>query len=135
MNKFITVIKGASKKASPLQLITASKEFYDAYNENSRIVEHERTRRIESQNKKEVLIEQIQSQKEILVTAINQKHELNSKTVTKIFDVIDHALNTNDIDQLNIALSAIIEVTKQSSLRDIADITRKIQDPSNVIDI
>ena len=135
MSKLTTVLKGASKRASPLQLLTASKEFYDAYNENARIVEHERTKRIESHNQKEVFIEQIQSKKEILVTAINQKHELNSKAVTKLFDVIDHALDSNNNDQLNLALSAIIEVTKQSSLRDIADIGRKIQDPNNIIDI
>lgn len=131
----MTVLKGASKRASPLQLLTASKEFYDAYNENVRIVEHEKSKRIESNNQKEILIEQIQSQREILVTAINQKHELNKQAVTKIFNVVDHALDTNNIEQLNLALSAIIEVTKQSSLRDIADINRKIQNPNNIIDI
>lgn len=130
--KFLKKIVG---KGNPGMLIEAGSDVYKAYNEYTKVIEEERTKRLDSDNQARVNIESINAQKEVLLTAINKQHENSSHSLKKIFEVVDSALETGDQKQLEIALRTIIHVTENSSLKQISQLMNDIKDPNKTIDI
>ncbi|UPS13975.1 hypothetical protein J6320_21190 [Vibrio alginolyticus] len=128
-------MKKFTGKSNPLMLAEAGSELYNAFNDYTKVVEEEKTKRLASDNITKANIEGIRAQKDILLNAINLHHETNKQALDKMFDVVDSALESGDNQKLELALSAMVHITQNGNLQQISQLMRDVQNPNQVIDI
>lgn len=129
------LMKKFTGKSNPLMLAEAGSELYNAFNDYTKVVEEEKTKRLASDNITKANIEGIRAQKDILLNAINLHHETNKQALDKMFDVVDSALESGDNQKLELALSAMVHITQNGNLQQISQLMRDVQNPNQVIDI
>ncbi|CAH7083713.1 conserved hypothetical protein [Vibrio chagasii] len=129
------LMKKFAGKSNPLMLAEAGSELYNAFNDYTKVIEEEKTKRLASDNITKVNIEGIRAQKDILLNAINLHHETNKQALDKMFDVVDSALESGDNQKLELALSAMVHITQNGNLQQISQLMRDVQNPNQVIDI
>lgn len=108
---------------------------HDAHQDYKSMREQEITKRMDSSNRKEVHIEEIRAQRDIILKALDNDLEINKSKAQIALSVIDRALESGNLDQLDLGLSAMVKVAETSSLSNLKDIIRKISDENSVIDI
>lgn len=122
-------------KASPLQAASAAKEIFDAWRDLQKYRAEQETARHQITRETDVQIARIQTQKEVLLEALNQDFALRQTSLTQTFAVLDKALETNNLDLLDKSLGAIVAITQQSSVVSLKSLHATLQDSRNVIDL
>ena len=120
--------------ASGGNLLTSSvKEMYEAKKDFDKVKENEITKRNDSNNRTQENIEAINAQKEVIIKQLDNSFEINKAKLCKTFDVIDNALETNNIQMLSVGLNAMNSVSENSRLINLND--AKLLDKNEIIDI
>lgn len=108
---------------------------HDAHQDYKSTREQEITKRMDSSNRKEIHIEGIRAQRDIILKALDNDLEINQFKAQIALSVIDRALESGNLDQLDLGLSAMVKVAETSSLSSLKDIIRETSDENNVLDV
>lgn len=86
--------------------------------------------RIESETR--VQLEEINAKRDIFVSYIDQSFSERRKNFDRLFKIADNALESNNNEQLAMALGAITELARHTPFRDLTDVhrTRKMLNES-----
>ena len=71
----------------------------------------------------------IQAKRDLMTAYFEQAYAERERTFDKGFEMLDHAIETGDMDVLNGALTVIVKTIESSPLVDFASFTKAIQDP------
>lgn len=112
----------------------ALKEIYESKKDFDKSREMEITKRNDSDNRTKENIERIHAQKELYLKQIEGSLDLKKGKTCKTFEVIDHALESGDLKQLELALNAMVQISEDTHL--LSD-TQKylVREDDDVIDI
>jgi len=97
--------------------------------------ERERTKRKLSEDRKEEYLADIKMKRDVILTALKNYHELNQLKLLQLFKVIALALESGNLDMLGNGLSVMVKIAETSSLVSFSDLSKKLENKNNVIDI
>ena len=97
--------------------------------------EREKTKRSFSHDRKEECIAGIQAQRDVLITALDNDLELNQSKIDKTFKVIDKALESGNNETLNLGLSTMVKIGEKSSIANLSNLTKQLENKNNIIDL
>jgi hypothetical protein len=100
----------------PKQAYEGLKMLVEAYQENVRISEIERTKREEIQALKEVEIEKIRKNAKILKKFLDESFKERRENFDKFFNSLDKALEQNNIEAIATIAGSIVDIAKTSPL-------------------
>ena len=99
------------------------------------LCEVEHTKRDKIRAQRDIVIEEIRSKKEIILDYLDKSYKERSVILRKQFEVIDKALESENLDMLQVGLGAVIKVVETSPLVDFKQFSQDYNDASKVIDI
>lgn len=135
MSKKAGAVPVVAKVFNPMQAVTALSDIVQAYWNYQNVAEQEQTKREEIAVKRELILEHIQAQRDVMMEAIKCTFAEREKVIEKHFNLIDQAVASNDNQQLAMALQGVTEVIKSSPFAAFADLQqtqRALQDPSHI---
>ncbi len=101
---------------SPLNTIEGLKLFVEAYKENHKVTQQERTKRQEIEARKEIALENIRAQRDILKLFLEESFKERGKTFDKLFEALDESLASGNHEALSMVLGSIIKVAETSPM-------------------
>ncbi len=113
--------KNLVSKINPMETIN---QLYSMYSEYKQVVQHEKTVRDGIEADKKVSIERIQAQRDIIMTYLDKSFDERKDNFKKFFDVLDNALEKEQIDIVVKTLDSITVLAKSSPFKDIASIVQ-----------
>jgi len=108
-----------------------------AYSDYKIIREQEVTRRKGIQANKEVVLREIEAKREIILTYLERSFDERRTNFEKLFEVLDAAIEKDNIQLMAGTLSSITDLAKSSPFKDLANLSqvRKLtQDPNATFD-
>ena len=108
-------------KADPTALLNSIKELGNKYQELQVVREQELTKREQIRAEKEVTLARINSCKEMFMTYMNNSFDERRDNFAKFFKVVDKAIETNNMQALQMGLQSINLLAAQSPFKAIAD--------------
>ncbi len=131
----------APTAASPLQTGQAAMEavsnLVSMSNEVMKFTEVQKTKRTQINAEKEVALARINSTSQLLKDYLQKTHDERSSIFQKQFEVIDHALQSGNVQELALTLNAMNDLAKSSPFKDLANIGQvqnMLQDDSTEFD-
>jgi hypothetical protein len=123
-NFFSRIIKfeKVSKKVPALKAADALeglKALVEAQKENHRVTEEQKTIREGIAAQKEIAIEEIRAKKEILLTYFDNIFEERRNNYQKFFEMLDKGIEDNNIELLQLATNAIVNIALDSPLKEL----------------
>lgn len=98
-------------------------------------VEVERTKRHLSDNRTKEYLADIKMKRDVILQALKNDYDLNQSKIEQSFKVIDAAIESGNIEMLGVGLTAMVKVAETSTIVSLADLSKKLEDKSSVIDI
>lgn len=120
-------VAGFSGKTSPLQLADALSNLVGAYYNYQSVLEQETTKRQAIESWRETTLAQIQSQKHIVMTAIERSFAERREIYERMFAIVDQAIESNDNTRLAVALQCVTEVAKSNPFSALTDLQQTQQ--------
>lgn len=114
--------------ANPAQLVAALRHLTDACHEWAIIREQERTKRAGIEAQRDVFIEKIRSDREVLVSHLRGRFEQQGRALDGLFQALDTALVSGNPDLVGMMLTSIVETVKISPLGDMATLDQRMKD-------
>lgn len=111
-------------KPSPLQLADAYKMFIDAYKENQQVAEIEKTKRVAIEAHKEVELQRLKNQRELLETYFRNIFSERQIVIAEMFDRLDKGIDGNNLDLIQQSLGAIVAIAQESPLKGVQNLLR-----------
>jgi hypothetical protein len=111
-------------KPSPLQLADAYKMFIDAYKENQQVAEIEKTKRVAIEAHKEVELQRLKNQRELLETYFRNIFSERQIVIAEMFDRLDKGIDSNNFDLIQQSLGAIVAIAQESPLKGVQNLLR-----------
>ena len=127
--------KTIAKNIPVLNVMEVVKEITVAAKEYAIVCEQEDTKRIEIGKQRDCIIENIRSRKEVILRALDKVYDERAETLKKQFDVIDYALDNDNIEILQVGLGAVIKLVETSPIANFKQFSLDYNDPNKVIDI
>ncbi|MDR1623603.1 MAG: hypothetical protein LBS04_01320 [Tannerellaceae bacterium] len=97
-------------------------ELLTLYKDVSVTIETEKTKRVQIIAEKEAKIETIRAQRDFFMEYLKKTFDERSTNFSKLFEVIDDALENNNIQQLALGLDSLNKLAAESPFKVIADI-------------
>jgi hypothetical protein len=99
------------------------------------IAEQEKTKRraIEAWEKKSLA--EIKAKSDFLIGYLERSFDERAKNFQSLFEVVDHAIASDNNQQLSLALNAIVDLAKSSPFKDLADLStvqKNLENPDHV---
>ena len=116
-------------KPNPVQIMDGLKIVIEAYKENHRVAESEKTRRAQIQAYKEVELERIRSKREILEQYFEGIFSERKVVINKMFDTLDKGIETNNLELIQGSLSSIVDIAKESPLSGVQKLLSDYDNP------
>ncbi|PIQ08219.1 MAG: hypothetical protein COW71_13105 [Ignavibacteriales bacterium CG18_big_fil_WC_8_21_14_2_50_31_20] len=129
------IFKSASKKIPGINFLSVVEEVTSAIKEYSIIVQEEKTKRVAIKSQRDYLIEEIKSKKEIILTYLEKSYDERASILKKQFEIVDKAIDSNNIEMLQVGLGAVIKVLENSPLSDFNEFKSLYDNPNKQIDI
>jgi hypothetical protein len=92
------------------------------YKEVSIAIEEEKTKRVQIIADKDVKIEMIRAQRDFFMEYLNKTFDERATNFDKLFEVIDDALENDNIQQLALGLDSLNKLAAQSPFKVLADV-------------
>jgi len=127
-NKLLNVL--GKSKPSPQQAFEGLKIFADVIKENRKVTEEEVTKRHNITAMKEFEIEKIQAQKEVLKDYFEKTFTERRINFDKMFNALDRGIENNNLELIQLSLSSIVEVAKDSPLKQVEKLRNDFHNPS-----
>jgi hypothetical protein len=122
-----SVSKGLTNKMSPEQAFEGFKAIVDAHKENHKVTEVERTKREEIGAYRDIEIEKIQSQKEILKSYFEDSFSERKENFNKLFDALDKGIELNNPELIMHTIRAITDIAKDTPLNKMHEVASQLQ--------
>lgn len=122
---------------NPAEALMAISKLVTMAGEVSKFTEVQKTKRKEIEAQRDIYVEKIRAQKEIMIVYLEKSFDERKTNFTKLFEVVDHAIATNNMQQLSMGLESINNLAASSPFKDLASIesTQKaLTDDSHVWD-
>lgn len=117
-------------KPTPLQAFEGLTMLLDIAKENHKITQEEQTKRTNINAMKEFEIEKIRAQKEVLKDYFEKTFTERRINFDKMFDVLDRGIEENNLKLIELSLSSIIEIAKDSPLKQIEKLRSDFYNPN-----
>lgn len=95
--------------------------------------EQEKTKREAIAVHRDVSIEKIRAQRDLMQSAINQTFGERKQVLEAQIHAMDHALNSGNTEVLNKALDGMVSVVKATPFKGMAEIRRELEDDDFVL--
>lgn len=124
--KLIDVL--AASKPSQAQVIDGFITAYVYYNENKKTKETETTKRCEIKARKEVDLEIIRNQTEIIESYLENIFSDRKIMISGMFIILDKAIESNNQELIQQSLASIVAIAKESPLAGIHNLVSDFND-------
>lgn len=122
--------KGALKKGSPSQAAEGLTALINAHSNNVLVTQAERTKRAQIKADSDIAIKRIDSQKEILQQYLSGIFSERKHMIDGMFDSLNKGIEIGDSDIVASAMSGIVEIAKESPIKQAAQIICDINNDS-----
>jgi len=112
----------AKTKTIPVPVVDAANEVVEQVTELMRIREIEQTKREDIAARRDTALAAISSQKEIILECMRSTFAERAAVLQEDFKVIDQALERNDVQMLNAALTNMVQVIQTSPFQAIQQV-------------
>lgn len=122
---------------NPAEALEALNNLVTMAGDVSKFTEVQKTKRKDIEAQRDAYVEKIRAQKEIMIVYLEKSFDERKSNFTKLFEVVDHAIATNNMQQLSMGLESINNLAASSPFKDLASIesTQKaLTDNSHVWD-
>lgn len=106
-------------KPTPEQALNGLQMYVDAFKENHKITEEETTKRADISAFRDVEIEKIQAQKEILKTYFEGIFSERKYMIEQMFDKLDKGIEGNNLELIQMSMSSIVSIAQESPLKQV----------------
>jgi hypothetical protein len=103
--------------------------------EVAKYTEVQKTARKGIEAERDVAVKRIDSQKEILLAYLEKTFDERKENFSKLFDVIDHSIESGNMDELAMALDGVIRLAETSPFKDLRSVQGGLEDPNMEWDI
>lgn len=101
-----------------------------AWKECSIITEHEKTKRAQIKSERDVSVKAIEENSKLLKLYLEKTFAERAETIQGMFELLDKGLESGKMDLASDAISAIVDITKQSPLAGARELISSIHDPN-----
>lgn len=105
---------------NPAEAAQVLKCFIEVAGEVAKFTEQQKTERKEIEAKRDINISRIQAQKEIIMVYLEKSFDERKENFSKLFQVIDHAIENNNMQQLAMGLDSINQLAASSPFKALA---------------
>ena len=105
---------------NPAEAAQVLKRFIEVAGEVAKFTEQQKTERKEIEAKRDINISRIQAQKEIIMVYLEKSFDERKENFSKLFQVIDHAIANNNMQQLAMGLDSINQLAASSPFKALA---------------
>lgn len=133
-NPLMELISQTTGSKNPLQ---SAQYLIQAYQNYNQVKETEKTKRTEIVEYSRIEIERIRSQAETIRDYFAKSFAERRSNFDKVFTMLDAGLTSGNGQQVEVALSLIVSMIKESPLRQAAEVMQQIKNrkPGETIDI
>jgi len=96
--------------------------FVNTAGDVAKFTEYQETKRTEIRVKRDEIVKEIQSKKEIILTYLNKSFDERKENFAKLFSVVDNAIANNNTQQLAIGLDSINKLAAESPFKALTNI-------------
>lgn len=109
-------------KGNPKEIINAFSDLIKLVGEVQKFEEVQITKRTEINAKRDIIVKQIETEKEYILTYLNKSFDERENNFKKLFSILDDAVAKNNMQQLALTLDSITELATSSPFKDLTDI-------------
>lgn len=127
-----------SAARNPAEAALVLKELVNMGGEVAKFTEVQKTKRKEIESERDKYVSKINAQKEVMLAYLERSFDERKDNFEKLFQVVDHALATNNTQALAMGLDSINQLANSSPFKDLASIesTQKaLEDKDHIWDI
>lgn len=121
---------------SPLDLLGVGEvltTLTNAITEYGKVVEQEKTKRLGIEAQRDVMLEHLRGQKEVVMTFLQASFRERAYVLDKSFGLLDRGIETGDPSIMQAALTMIVTTVQHSPFKDARDLTNKLSESSFVL--
>jgi hypothetical protein len=108
--------------ANPAEAKEVLNSFVTMAGEVTKFTEVQKTKRKEIEAKRDILVNKIQSQKEIILAYLEKSFDERKENFAKLFSIVDSAIVNNNMHQLAMGLDSINKLADSSPFKALASI-------------
>ena len=118
-----------SSRANPAAIVSGVTEVLSAY-KGYRIVKlQEKTKIKQIEAERDKTIQAIQAQRDLMLDYFERAFAERAQTLERSFVMLDQAIQHDNSEAMNVALTLIVNTIQTSPLADFASFTKALQDP------
>ena len=106
-------------KPSPTQALEGLKMLVNAKSENHKITQEETTKRKNINAVRDVEIERIQAQKDVLKTYLEGIFSERKYMIEEMFDKLNKGIENDNLELIQMSMSSIVSIAKESPLKQV----------------
>lgn len=109
-----------------------------SYLEYKQVVAQEKTKREQIRAWRDVELERIRAQEELFLTYLDRVFDERRANFAKFFEVLDHAIETENVGVITATLDSITTLAKTSPFKDIATVVQvreALEDPDGTFSL
>lgn len=131
-NDLLGIAKGLASK-NPKEALESFNNLVNMAGDVTKFTEVQKTKRKTIEAQRDIIVSNIQSQKEIILSYLEKSFDERKENFSKFFAVVDHAIANNNMEQLAMGMNAINNLAASSPFKDLASIesTQKALTNSN----
>ncbi len=114
---------------TPLNTVEGLKMVVEAFKENHRVTQEERTKRKNIEVQREIAIKTIKAQRDILKEFIENSFKERKENFDELFKALDKSLEVNDHESLSIILGGIVKLAETSPLSQAKKLINDYENP------
>ena len=103
--------------------------------ESFRVMQEEETKRQAIIANRDVLIARLTAEKETILAYFSHRFAERRAALDEFFELLRHAVDSNDNQQLNAALAGILGIIQDNPLDDFETFKMQFEDPNHVFEI
>lgn len=119
---FVKPGKGALQIKTPLAALNILNDIVNASREVAKFTEEQITKRCEIEKEKQIAIAEIQKQRDILLLYLDKTFDERKSQFSKYFDIVDHALQSGNMQELAVSLDSINQLANLSPFKNLTDL-------------
>jgi hypothetical protein len=118
----------------PTKAITVVKEFVELAGEVAKFEQAQATEREKIAAKRDIAIKQLENQQEAFLTYLDKTFDERADAFKKLFDVVDDALQKDNIEELSKSLDGVLTLAQSSPFKDLCSVeaaSNALSDPAH----
>ncbi len=119
MSKKLAKILRRPPAMRPLDALSGFNKLINAYKDNHRITEEQRTARMAIQAERDFNIEKIKAQKEIMLDYFDKVFKERKDNYSKLFKALDKGIESGNMQLVSEMAGAIVAMAKETPLKDL----------------